>query len=189
MIDDLQLIKECLEGKQSSYQAIYERYKGYCYTICIRYGVKSLEVKDVMQIIFMQIFKSLKKYDPQKSQFKTWLTRITINQILMQKRKLRIVHDVLEDERLDTKSTDYNLSIEQKIDKEILYSILSKMPKKYIEVFNLFVIDGYTHPEIAKMLNITKNTSRVLLHRGRHWAMERVSAYFEKKSSQFKKTI
>ena len=74
---EIELIKECLKGTQSSFKAIYEMYQGYVYTICIRYGVSAIEIKDTMQIIFMEIFKSLKNYDSEKSQFKTWLTRIT----------------------------------------------------------------------------------------------------------------
>ncbi len=184
-----QLIQECLKGTQRAFKAIYENYKGYVYTICIRYGVSVIEVKDSMQIIFMEIFKSLKKYDSNKSLFKTWLTRITINQILMQKRKAKIDYTTLENENINLIENDFEVPIESKMDKEILYGILSKMPSKYITVFNLFIIDGYSHKEIAQSLNITENASRILLHRGRVWAMKELKVHFKDSISNFKKTV
>ncbi|MFK7776317.1 MAG: RNA polymerase sigma factor [Saprospiraceae bacterium] len=183
------LIQECLKGTQSAFKTIYEKYQAYVYTICIRYGVSPIEVKDTMQIIFMEIFKSLKNYDSSKSQFKTWLSRIAINQILMQKRKARIDYTNLENEKINLIESNFTIPIEAKIDEEILYGILSKMPVKYISVFNLFIIDGYSHQEIAKALNISEGTSRVLLHRGRFWAMKQIRIHFEDAIPNLKKAL
>ena len=184
-----QLIQECLKGTESAFKAIYEKYQAYVYTICVRYGVSSIEIKDQMQIIFMEIFKSLKNYDSQKAQFKTWLTRITINQILMQKRKAGINYTDSFDEKINLIESDSTISAEAKIDKEVMFSILNKMPAKYITVFNLFIIDGYSHQEIAEQLNIGVNTSRVLLHRGRVWAIKQLKLHFSDSVSKFKKAL
>ena len=184
---EIQLIKECLKGTQSAFKAIYEEYQAYVYTICIRYGVSAYDVKDMMQIIFMEIFKSLKNYDNEKSQFKTWLSQITINQILMQKRKARIDYGALEDEKINLIESDVDIPIEEKIDEEIMYGILNQMPAKYISAFNLYIIDGYSHKEIAEKLNIKENTSRILLHRGRVWAMKQLKIHFKDAVSKLKK--
>ena len=186
--NDNQLIQECLKGTQSAFKALYNNYQGYCYTICIRYGVSTSEVKDCMQVIFMEIFKSLKNYNPKKAQFKTWLTRITINQILMHKRKARIIYDTYSDEKVNVVDRSFTIPIDEKLDEEIMHDLLSKMPEKYITVFNLFIIDGYSHQEIAKAINITENTSRVLLHRARHWAMNQLKPLFNDTVSSFKKS-
>ena len=188
-INEKYLIQECLKGTQSAFKTIYERYQGYVYTICVRYGVSSREVKDCMQIIFMEIFKSLKNYDSNKSQFKTWLSRIAINQILMQKRKAKIDYTNLKDEKINLIENKFSIPVEAKMDEEILYGILSKMPKKYISVFNLFIIDGYSHLEIAKALNISEGTSRVLLHRGRIWAIKQITIHFKDAIPNFKKAL
>ena len=152
VINENQLVEECLKGTQRAFKTIYENYKGYVYTICIRYGVSQIEIKDNMQIIFTEVFSSLKNYDNSKSKFKTWMTRITINQILMQKRKKRIAYETLENEKINLIKDDSTESIESKIDEKKLYDLLSKMPHKYITVFNLFIIDGYSHKEIAGLL-------------------------------------
>jgi len=182
------IIKACLEGSQKAFKSLYEEYQSYVYTICVRYGVSDLEVKDLMQIIFMEIFKSLPNFDENKAQFKTWLTRVTINQILMQKRKKQIQYVDLEDEKFNLIESGSTVPIEEKIDEKYLYDLLRKMPKKYITVFNLFIIDRYTHQEIAEKLNITEGTSRVLLHRGRVWAMNNLKLYFKETVSKYVKT-
>lgn len=187
--NEIHLIQECLKGNQSAFKAIYENYQGYVYTICIRYGVSVIEVKDSMQIIFMEIFKSIKNYDADKSKFKTWLTRITINQILMQKRKNQIDYAILENEKINLIESTFSVSVEEQIDTKILHGILSKMPVKYISVFNLFIIDGYSHKEIAQSLDIAENTSRILLHRGRIWAMKELKVHFKDTISNFKKAL
>ena len=187
IINENQLIEECLKGTQRAFKTIYDNYKGYVYTICTRYGINQIEIKDSMQIIFTEIFMSLKNYNNKKSKFKTWLTKITINQILMLKRKIKIAYEDLEDEKIQLLKDNSSDFIEAKIDEKILYEILSEMPQKYITVFNLFIIDGYSHKEIAALLNIAENTSRVLLHRGRSWAMEELNTHFKVTVSNFKK--
>jgi len=173
--NESKIIRECLKGKQSAYKALYELYKDYCFTICIRYGIPQSEVKDCLQIIFTQIFASLKRYDSKKSKFKTWLSRVTINQILIQKRNQKINYQPLENTKAEILEIDSSITVEAAIDYDTIYHILSKMPQQYITVFNLYIIDGYSHKEIAEQLNISEGTSRILLYRGRKWAMKKLN--------------
>ena len=184
-----QLIKECLKGSEASFKALYESYYGYCFTICMRYGVSNYDVKDYLQLIFIRVFNSLKSYDPNKGKFKTWLTTITINKILMQKRKLKIQYQELDDGKTNLLDRSFELPIEAKMDEKIMYNLLSKMPNKYISVFNLFIVDGYSHQEIAEKLDITESTSRVLLHRGRSWAMRELKLHFKDNLTNIKKAL
>lgn len=174
MKSDLEIIKACLKGKQLAYKALYERYKDYCFTICVRYGIPQQEVKDCMQVIFSQVFASLKKFDSSKAAFKTWFTQITINQILTRKRKRKLQYLALEDSEIEVLNLETAVQVDALMDYETIYHILSKMPPQYITVFNLYIIDGYSHKEIAKKLDIAENASRVLLHRGRAWAMKKL---------------
>ena len=184
MNNESKIISKCLKGEQSAFKSLYDLYKDYCFTICIRYGIPKYEVKDCMQVVFTQIFASLKNYDSQKAQFKTWLTKITINQILMQKRKKKIKYDTFESLSSEVIDLSVPVLVESEMDRETIYHILSKMPEQYIAVFNLAIIDGYSHKEIAAQLNIAEGTSRVLLHRGREWAMKKLS--FLKKTPENK---
>lgn len=186
--NDIQLVKDCLKGADSAFKALYESYSGYVYTICSRYGISNLEIKDCMQIIFMELFQSLSKYDSERSKFKTWLTRLTINQILAHKRKQKVQYTTIESDELNLIESDFAINIESDIDIKVIYSILGRMPAKFSAIFNLFIIDGYSHNEISSMLNITEGASRILLHRGRVWAMKELKSTFAESINSLKKT-
>lgn len=182
---DQQLIQECLKGAQRSFKALYEKYQAYVYTICVRHGVSSIDIKDQLQVIFMEIFNSLDRYDATKAAFKTWITRITINQILHQKRKRNIDYSAGGSDDIILIDSGFTIPMDWDIDQNELYSLLSKMPAKYITAFNLSIIDGYSHSEIAEQLRIPESTSRVLVHRGRIWAMKQLRTHFKDTVSSF----
>lgn len=182
---DQQLIQECLKGAQRSFKALYEKYQAYVYTICVRHGVSSIDIKDQLQVIFMEIFNSLDRYDATKAAFKTWITRITINQILHQKRKRNIDYSAGGSDDINLIDSGFTIPMDWDIDQNELYSLLSKMPAKYITAFNLSIIDGYSHSEIAEQLRIPESTSRVLVHRGRIWAMKQLRTHFKDTVSSF----
>lgn len=170
MKTDLDIIKECLKGDQRSCKQLYEKYISYCYGICLRYSVQQSELKDMVQVIFSEMFKSLANFDSNKAQFKTWFTRICINNILSDRKKQIRTLQTQSLDALDHLNEQYAESeIEQNIDKEYILSVLKKMPANYQVVFNLFIIDGYSHEEIAEQLDITVASSRVTLNRARNW--------------------
>ena len=178
MQTDIQVIENCLQGDQSAYKALYERYAAYCYGICKRYGIKDADIKDQIQVTFTEAFKSLPRYESEKAGFKTWLSRICIHHILSKKRKYKekvFIDDIsLHENELESFhfQEEYNT-----IDKEYLLRLLNKMPDKFREVFNLYIIDGYSHKEIAQRLDISESSSRVILNRGRTWAKEAVTKF------------
>lgn len=188
-LDEIKLINDCLKGNEKAFKAIYNLYKGYTYSICIRYGIQNIEVKDCMQVIFMEIFRSLSKYDPSKAKFKTWLTRIAINHILNYKKKTQVNMLSLDNQDVDRISSDSAIPIESILETEHFYKIINRMPPSLSSVFNLFIIDGYSHSEIAEKLNITVGGSRILLHRGRAWAKKEFQKFykdFEPKKTRIK---
>jgi RNA polymerase sigma factor (sigma-70 family) len=182
---DQQLIQECLKGAQRSFKALYEKYQAYVYTICVRHGVSTIDIKDHMQVIFMEIFNSLGRFDATKAAFKTWVARITINQILYQKRKKNINYSVGASDDISFIDSSFTIPMDWDIDQQELYSLLSKMPAQYITAFNLLIIDGYSHSEISGLLSIPESTSRVLVHRGRIWAMKQLRIHFKEMVSPF----
>jgi RNA polymerase sigma factor (sigma-70 family) len=183
---DQQLIQECLKGAQRSFKALYEKYQAYVYTICIRHGVSTIDIKDHLQVIFMEIFNSLSRYDAAKAAFKTWITRITINQILHQKRKKNInYNNVGDSDDISLIDNAFTIPMDWDIDQQEIYALLNTMPVQYITAFNLLIIDGYSHSEISELLNIPESTSRVLVHRGRIWAMKQLRTHFKEMVARF----
>lgn len=178
-INDNQLVNKCVKNNRNAYAELYNRYKGYCYTICIRYGVKDLDTKDYLQTIFSEIFNSLKTFDQEKASFKTWMSRITVNQILNLKRKNKIVFSEEIEKNEPKYISEYEGHDFYKMDYEIILKILSQMPENYLVVFNLSIIDGFSHKEISTKLGITEGQSRILLLRGRQWAMKKLGNYYK----------
>jgi len=170
MNSDINIIKDCLQGNQLAYKHLYEKYISYCYGICIRYSVSKSEIKDVVQIIFSQVFNSLKNYDSEKSKFKTWFTHICINQILSYRRKqIKQLQTQDFDDFTESIGSHTESNIEDSMDKQHILSLIKQMPNNYQLVFNLFIIDGYSHKEIAEQLDISPESSRVILNRARRW--------------------
>lgn len=182
---DQQLIEECLKGVQRSFKALYNKYQAYVYTICVRHGVSTIDIKDHLQVIFMEIFNSLGRYDAKKAIFKTWITRITINQILYHKRKKNINYSIGGSEDINLIESGFAIPMDWQIDQQELYSLLNQMPDQYITAFNLSIIDEYSHSEISELLGIPESTSRVLVYRGRLWAMKQLRTRFKEMIAPF----
>jgi len=177
------ILKRCLRGREEAYQALYNSYKGYVYTMCYRYGIKEYEVKDAVQVIFTEVFHNLGTYDENKASFKTWLSRIAINQLLNMLRKKQInFAAVIDDDRVVVR--DFNANPSADLDLKFINKVIALMPDAYRVVINLAVIEGYSHQEISDELGISVSQSRISLHRGREWAKAKLGRYFIDYSAQ-----
>jgi RNA polymerase sigma factor (sigma-70 family) len=176
--EDQDIIQQCLKGKEDAYQTLYTKYKGYVYTTCIRYGIREYEIKDCMQTIFIEVFQALNKYDSNKASFKTWLTRIAINQLLNVLRKKKVRFDVIEPDDNILVFHDFTSHTSSEIDHKYIHHVISMMPESSRTVFNLYLLEGFSHKEIADSLGISLSQSRVLLHHGRTWAKQMLSHHF-----------
>ncbi len=163
------LIQLASRGNQAACKKIYDQHVAYCYGICMRYGILKIEMKDILQIIFSAVFMSLDSYNREQASFKTWMTRIAINKIIDHRRKKTKHQGVSYLEEMEIQDQQ---SMDSKINKDYIFYVLSKMPHQYSEVFNLFVVDGYSHKEIAEKLNITEMSSRTKLRRARDWVKD-----------------
>lgn len=172
------LIERCKDGEEKAYAELYELYKGYIFTTCVRYGIGDFEIKDMMQTIFIEAFSALPKYDHKLANFKTWLTRIAINHILnnLRKRKLNFVE--IKDEGSSKHNVEHVL-LSEDMDLRFIHKVIALMPTSEALVFNLYIIDQHSHAEIAEKLKITENQSRFLLHKGRNWMKEKLRNHFD----------
>ncbi len=163
----LQLIDECKSNNRLSQKALYLQLLPYLRAVCVRYLYHTHLVKDVLQEVFLLVFKNLDQFDPDKGPFHKWAVRITINATLNYNRRMSVKNqEPFEIEQHDIPQIPVvlqNLSIEASL------HLLKKMPPDYFEVFNLFVIDGYDHKEISEILNINVELSRKRLSRARAW--------------------
>lgn len=158
------LIQGCKRNDRDSQRLLYQHYYSYALSICIRYSRNTAEAKEVVNDGFMKVFGKIDQYNPDSS-FKGWIRKIMINASIDQYRKelkhqqqspVEYAHSVFTQPQAIT-----NLSHEE------LIGLVQKLTPAYRAVFNLYVIDGYTHEEIGKILGISDGTSKSNLLKAR----------------------
>ena len=159
------LVKACLEGNREAQRTLYESLSPKMFPVCLRYMSSREEAEDVLQEGFVTLFSKLDSYSGAGS-FEGWARKIFVNTALMQLRK----NDVLkESEDLegawDISSQDP--TVIQNIGYQELLEIIESLPTGFRTVFNMYVIEGYSHKEIGEALGISENTSRSQLQRAR----------------------
>jgi len=161
-----QIISKILNGDRSAERILYDIYKTRWYMLSMRYGNNKDEANDIMQEGLIQIFKDLHQFDEKISKFSTWSSRILVHAALKYIKTNQWQNAFLD---IDNKDDFYN-------NEEIIYSNLAakeltemvkKLPFGYKLVFNMYVIEGYTHKEIAKELGIAIGTSKSQLSKAK----------------------
>jgi len=170
---NIELIALCRQNNNVAQRKLYDLLLPHLNGICRRYLFDLNFIKDALQESFVKIFKHIDKYDIQKSNFKTWSSKITINTCLKlnQKYKSQQLHE-LKDNMYD------RLHITNPIDfssEDEILNWLKKMPTLFYEVYILNLVDGYTHQEIAEKLSISVELSRKRLSRARDWVKIRIN--------------
>ncbi len=158
------LIHGCLEKNRQSQEKLYQRFYAYGMSICLRYTVSEEQAIEVLNDGFMKVFNHLEQFDITKP-FETWFRKILINTAInyYHKNKKYNHHQSIEDA--------YQVANEQDILSQLSYreiiNLIQQLSPMYRTVFNLYVIDGYSHEEIAEALNISVGTSKSNLSRAR----------------------
>jgi RNA polymerase sigma-70 factor (ECF subfamily) len=127
--------------------------------LCRRYASNQEEVKDMFQSGLLEIFSDLHQFDASKANFSTWSNRILAHAAL---KRLKALKRLDSFERALLEEEDFEgIDIEdEKIDQETITQAIQKLPVGYRTVFNLYVLEGYTHAEIASSLDISVSTSK-----------------------------
>ncbi len=159
------LLEGCRTGNSKSQELLYRQFYGYAMSVCLRYTRTRDEAVEIVNDGFIKVFNHVEKVDLTKS-FKNWLRRIMVNTALdyyRQNHKHYNHDDIQETEYMisDSKDASSDLSYEE------LLGLVQKLSPAYRTVFNLFVIDGYSHEEIGEKLGISIGTSKSNLARAR----------------------
>lgn len=168
------LIQGCLEKNTKSQEQLYQLYASKLFSVCLKYSRNYAEAEDNLQDGFLLIFDKIGQYKFTGS-FEGWAKRLMINHVLQQYRKttfLELVDDVIDETSVEIE--EENLSL------EFLLKIIQELPDRYRLVFNLYVMDGYSHKEISEMLEISIGTSKSNLARAKMALKERIDTSEEK---------
>ncbi len=161
------LIEGCQKKDRSAQKRLYTLLLPYLNAVCGRYLNYTEERQDTLQEAFIKIFTNINQFDPSRSQFKTWAVKITINCCL--KCNVKAAKNDTQEFLPEQNSQTVTPKVLEKLSDEDLQNFLKTMPQKYYEVFNLHIIDGFSHKEIAALLNIEEALSRKRLSRARAW--------------------
>ncbi len=171
-LSERHLIEKCIKGDRSAQKAIYDMLAPKMFSVCIRYAGQRDTAEDLLQDGFVTLFSRLDSYKGNGS-FEGWARRIFINTALMYLRKkdaLKMSEDIDNARNL---ASEYTSQI-QDIGYQELMKLIMTLPTGFRTVFNLYVLEGYSHKDIAEMLDISETTSRTQLSRARVWLQNRI---------------
>ena len=168
-----QLIQKCKKNDTKAQSDIYKLFSGKLFAICLKYSRNHVEAEDNLQDAFMTIFEKISQYK-YKGSFEGWLKKITVNTALQRYRNKGVFNIVNEDR---SESTTLEIEDNDDVDIDFLLLIIQELPDRYRLVFNLYALDGYSHKEIAKMLDITTGTTKSNLARARLILKNKIENY------------
>lgn len=152
-------------GHQTAQRELYDSLLPYLNALCGRYLNDTSVRQDILQEAFIVIFEKIGQFDPQRGAFHSWASRIVINACLKYNRRgRRFFHVPIEEHEESVAPV-----VLSQFSNADLVRFLKTMPEKYYQVFNLHVVDGFSHEEVAELLGIKVSLSRKRLERARAW--------------------
>ena len=168
-----QLIENCKKNDIKAQSELYKLFSSKLFALCLKYSRNYAEAEDNLQDAFLTIFKKIEQYK-HKGSFEGWLKRVTINTVLQQYRKEKVFEITPESDIEDEVTVDID---DETLSIDYLLQIIQELPDRYRLVFNLYVLDGYSHQDIANMLEINIGTSKSNLARARHILKNTIENY------------
>lgn len=160
-----ELVKQCVKENREAQHELYTFLSPVIYGVCQRYATNNYQADDIFQDAFIRIFQKIAQWDSDKGSIEGWSTRITVNIALAQFRDKHL--KASEDIEDKSEIISDNRSVENDMTYEEMLGIVNELPDKQKIVFNMFVVEGYSHKEIAELLKIDEGTSRSQLNKAR----------------------
>ncbi|UBM59176.1 sigma-70 family RNA polymerase sigma factor [Marinilongibacter aquaticus] len=168
-------IGEAQAGNEQAFRSLFEAYGSMVFSIGLRYMGDQDAAKDLLQETFIKLHSKIKNYEF-KGSFEGWLKRMAVNTAVDEIRKHRIwsLAERMEENMWEASALSSEEILSELSAQELL-ELIRALPTAYGLVFNLYVIEGYKHTEIAKMLGISEGTSKSNLHDARKLLRKRVN--------------
>ena len=169
-----QLIKACIKEDAASQKELFLRFSGRMLGVCNRYARNSADAEDILQDAFIKVFDKLHQFKFEGS-FEGWVRRIVVNTALKKYSVSRYEKEVSGYEIKEKDESILEPSAYSHLTEKELLEMINNLPDGYRIIFNLYVIEGYQHDEIAKMLGIQAGTSRSQLVKARNMLQKQLS--------------
>jgi RNA polymerase sigma-70 factor (ECF subfamily) len=170
------VISDCIAGNQKAQAKLYQQFAPKMFGVCLRYAKDRTEAEDNLQEGFIKVFTNLKTFRNDGGSLEGWIRRIMINISLEKIRKKHLMYPVEDVAIYD--SVNFSDDVIAKISADELIKLIQELPPRYQLVFNLYVIEGFTHEEIAEEMSITQGTSKSNLSRAREILKKKVYENF-----------
>jgi len=165
------LLEGCRKGDRKAQESLYKILASRMMGVCMRYAKDTFEAEDVLQIGFVKVFQKVSEFRGEGS-FEGWIRRIMVNTAIESYRKnLRNLNLVDIDEVYDQPQSTFDMS---GLELKDLLKLIQQLSNGYRLVFNMYVIEGYSHKEIATELGITEGASKSQLSRARAILKEKI---------------
>ena len=174
------LIKNCIKQDAQAQSQLYKQYASKLFSLCLKYSKNYAEAEDNLHDAFITIFNKIGQYN-NKGSFEGWLKRIAINTSLQRYREDVGVYDIVNEGNIADVSVDFN---DEDLNIDFLLKIIQELPDRYRLVFNLYVLDGYSHVEISELIHISTGTSKSNLARARLILKGKIEVYRASSNSQ-----
>ncbi|PCJ28902.1 MAG: hypothetical protein COA97_00330 [Flavobacteriales bacterium] len=165
-MNEEQLVNKCLEKDTLAQKQLFEVYSRKMMGVCLRYSKNSDEAQDVLQMGFIKVFEKLDMYN-HKGSLEGWIRKIIVNTALDNIRKNKKLMNNIDIDKVDYQLHNNNENAIDVLSAKDLLKVIQSMPTGFKTVFNMYVIEGYSHKEIAEELNISVNTSKSQFSRAR----------------------
>lgn len=166
------LILGCKNDDRRAQKALVDTYAPYLFAIGRRYMRDESEAKDIIQEAFISIFKNIHNFRSEPYALKAWMRQITVNTALQKLRKSYRTKEVMPETIIDDRNEIPD--VYSKFNVDDIMKIINQLPEKYRQVFNMYVIDGYSHKEIAEEIGLKESSSRALLTRAKQKIKEKL---------------
>lgn len=179
-ISESDLISGCIDGNRRMQEELYRRFSPRMYAVCLRYAGTAEEAQDILQEGFIKVYKKLGTFRGEGS-FEGWIRRIFVNTAIEHFRRKKYLQPVTEREE-NTLEGNYLSVLDDLAERDIM-DLVQQLSPGYRTVFNMYVVEGYTHKEIGDMLGISEGTSKSQLSRAKVILQEMVKKFLEEKSN------
>ncbi|MET0637814.1 MAG: sigma-70 family RNA polymerase sigma factor [Chitinophagaceae bacterium] len=170
------LIIGCIDGNRRMQEELYRRFSPRMYGVCLRYAGNAEEAEDILQEGFIKVYKKLSSFRSEGS-FEGWIRRIFVNTAIEHFRRKKYLQPVTEKEEASIEG-NYLSILDDLAERDIL-ELVRQLSPGYRTVFNMYVVEGYTHKEIGEIMGISEGTSKSQLSRAKVILQEMVKKFID----------
>jgi RNA polymerase sigma factor (sigma-70 family) len=176
--NDSDLLSGCIRGDRKMQRELYDRFAPKMYGVCLRYAGNAEEAEDILQEGFIKVFRKIESFRGEGS-FEGWIRRIFVNTAIEYYRKKTYLQPITEHEEATIEGN--LLSVLDNLAEKDIINLVQQLSPGYRTVFNMYVVEGYTHKQIAELLGISEGTSKSQLSRAKLILQDMVKTYIEKR--------